>query len=171
MCSTFYNQDFSVFCGNCGFKRFSWVFIGEDSWYSKDSRYTNADMKIYRYLCFYIKVICRRVRIVTALTFWDMRTGDIWDVCLETYRNNRICEKVGYLLRKMQTSRVSNSRILRIENAKCSGYYFDINPNIQWNFQIYISLPLSSYRVGRMGKVLHSVSARVFCKLPFSPVF
>ena len=32
---------------------------------------------------------------------------------------------------------------IRIKNAKFSGYCFDINPNIQWNFQIFISVPLN----------------------------
>ena len=39
-------------------------------------------------------------------------------------------EKLAYFLRKMQTSRVNNSSILRIKNAKFSGYYFYIHPNI-----------------------------------------
>ena len=35
-----------------------------------------------------------------------------------------ILKKVGYFLRKMQTLRVNNLRILTIKNAKFSGYYF-----------------------------------------------
>ena len=27
----------------------------------------------------------------TRFTFWDMRTWDMWKVCLQTFRNNRIC--------------------------------------------------------------------------------
>ena len=42
----------------------------------------------------------------------------------------------------MQTSRVNNSRILRIKNAKFSEYCFYMNTNIQGDFQICISLPL-----------------------------
>ena len=34
------------------------------------------------------------------------------------------------------------TRILRIKNAKFSGYCFNVNPNIQQNFQIGISAPL-----------------------------
>ena len=52
--------------------------------------YTNADLKIYRYLCLHIKTICRRFRFITAFTFWGMHTRYIWNVCLETYRNNRM---------------------------------------------------------------------------------
>ena len=59
-----------------------------------------------------------------------MRTRDIWNVCLQTYRNNRICSKVAYFLRKAQTSPVKNWKILRIENAKFSEYYYYMNPNI-----------------------------------------
>ena len=61
---------------------------------------------------------------------------------LQTYRNNRICWKLVYFLRKTQTLRVNNSRILTIKNAKFSGYYFYINLSILTDFQIYISVPL-----------------------------
>ena len=54
-------------------------------------RCTNADLKIYRYLCLSLKIILRKFRIKTAFTFWVMRTQDIWNVCLQTYRDNRIC--------------------------------------------------------------------------------
>ena len=49
----------------------------------------------------------------------------------------------AYFLRKIQTLRVNNSRILEIKNAKFLGYYFHINLNIFWDFQIYISVPLN----------------------------
>ena len=42
----------------------------------------------------------------------------LWKVCLQTYRVNRICWKVAYFIRKMQTSRVNNSKILKIKNMK-----------------------------------------------------
>ena len=42
----------------------------------------------------------------------------------------------------MQTLRVNNSRILRIQNAKFSGYYFYTNTGIWKDFQICISVPL-----------------------------
>ena len=45
-------------------------------------------------------------------------------------------------LRKMQTLRVNNSRIVWIKNAKFLEYYFFMNTNIEENFQIYISVPL-----------------------------
>ena len=47
-----------------------------------------------------------------------------------------------YFLRNLQTSRANNLRILRIKNAKFSGYYFYKNTTIQGDFQIYISVPL-----------------------------
>ena len=48
--------------------------------------------------------------------------------------------KLAYFLRK----RVNNSRILTVKNAKFSGYYFYINSNIWWDFQICISVPLKN---------------------------
>ena len=37
-------------------------------------RYTDADMKIYVYLHFRIKIICRRFWIIKPFTFWDIST-------------------------------------------------------------------------------------------------
>ena len=101
-------------------------------------------MKIFRCLCLHMKILCRRFRIITGFTFWVMRTRDIWNVCLDSCRNNRIYYKVAYFLRKTQTSRASNSRILRIRNAKFSGYCFYMNPNILGDFRICISVPLKN---------------------------
>ena len=39
-------------------------------------------------------------------------------------------KNVAYLLRKIQTLRDNNSKILRIKNAKFSRYCFYMNPNI-----------------------------------------
>ena len=47
------------------------------------------------------------------------------------------------LLRNLETSRVNNSRILRIKNAKFSGHCFYMNTKIQGDFQICISVPLT----------------------------
>ena len=41
---------------------------------------------------------------------------------------------MAYVLRKIQTLRVNNSKILTIKNAKFSGYYFYLNSNIWWDF-------------------------------------
>ena len=38
---------------------------------------------------------------------------------------------------------MNNSRILRIQNVKFSGYYFYVNTNIQRDFEICISVPLN----------------------------
>ena len=120
-------------------------------------------MKFYWHLGLLIKIICGRFRIIRLFTFFHMCFRDIWNICFETYRNNRICEKVAYFSRKIQVfwvnnsrcekvayfSRkiqvfwVNNSRILRIKNPKLSGYSFHMNPNIQWNFQICIIVPLN----------------------------
>ena len=50
--------------------------------------------------------------------------------CLFTNIQKQQNMKGAYFLRKSQTSRVNNSRILRIKNARFSEYYFYLNPNI-----------------------------------------
>ena len=47
--------------------------------------------------------------------------------------------KLAYFLTKIQTSRVNNSRILRIKNAKFSGFYIYMN-------QEFICHDLNPYR-------------------------
>ena len=101
-------------------------------------------MKILQYVRLYIKIVSHRLRIITPSTPWDMRTLDLRNVCLQTYRNNRMSQKVTYFLRKIQTLPVNNSGILRIQNAKFSGYHFYMNTNIWRDFQIWISVPLIS---------------------------
>ena len=64
-------------------------------------------------------------------------------LCLQTFRNKRICLKVAYFLRNLRTSRANNSRILKIKNAKFSGYWFYMNTNIKGDFEICISVPLT----------------------------
>ena len=51
----------------------------------------NANLKISQYLCFYLKIVCWNFLIKTRFTFWDIRNWDVWKVCLQTFRNNRIC--------------------------------------------------------------------------------
>ena len=36
----------------------------------------------------------------TPFTFWDKHTQDIWNVCLQANKNNRICWKVAYFFKK-----------------------------------------------------------------------
>ena len=100
-------------------------------------------MKFCSYLRFHIKMICRRFRIIRPFTFWDIRTRDMWNVLLQTNRNNRTCWKIAYFLRKTQNLRVKNSLIPRIKNTRFSGCCFHVNPSIQWNFQIYVNVPLN----------------------------
>ena len=66
------------------------------------------------------------------------------NICFQTNRNNRIRQKVVHVLRKIQTLRVNNSINLRTQNTKFSGYYFYMKTSIWRDFQIYISVPLSS---------------------------
>ena len=64
------------------------------------------------------------------------------NVCFQTLRRNRICKKLAYFLRNLQTSRANNLRVLGNKKAKLSGYYFRMNLNIYRNFQISISVLL-----------------------------
>ena len=81
-------------------------------------------MKMYLLLRLHIKITCQRYCIVAQITFWDIRTRDIWNGCLQTYRNNRICYKVAYCLRKIHISRVNYSRIVLGLGMRHSGYCF-----------------------------------------------
>ena len=98
-------------------------------------------MKILQYVRLCIKIVSRRLRIITPFTLWDMRTLDLRNVCLQTYRNNRMRQKVAYFLRKIHTLPVNNSGILRIQNAKFSEYHFYMNADKWRDFQICISVP------------------------------
>ena len=73
-------------------------------------RYTNADLKIYQYLCLHVKLICWRFHIKTFLRF---------EICARV-----ICNFTGKY----------NARILRIKNAKFRGYWFYMNTNINGDF-------------------------------------
>ena len=46
----------------------------------------------------------------------------------------------------MRTLWGNNSRILRMKNAKFSGYHFCMNQNIKGDFQICISVPLNVFK-------------------------
>ena len=48
-------------------------------------------IQIWKYLPPHMKIICWRFHIKTPFTFWDMRTWNMWKVCLQTFRNNRMC--------------------------------------------------------------------------------
>ena len=85
-------------------------------------------MKIYWYLRPHINIICQRF-------------GNYHSVCFLRYTQQRhikylfaetteYVKEEAYFLRKIQTSRVNNSRILKIKNAKFSRDYFYINVNI-----------------------------------------
>ena len=99
-------------------------------------------MKICQYLRLHMKITCWRFHIKTLFTFWDMRTWDMWKVCLQIFRNNRISLKLAYFLINIQTSRGNKSRILKIKTAKFSGYRVYMTTNIQRDFQICICVPL-----------------------------
>ena len=115
-----------------------------------------------------MKMICWRFYIKTPSTFWDMRTWDMSKVCLRTFRNNRICYKIACFLRNLQTSRTNNWIILKIENAKFSGYFFYMNANIERDFQIRISVPLSCFYCGTITIQLNYQYLRAFWMLTSS---
>ena len=75
----------------------------------------------------------------------------LWNVCLLTYRNNRISLKMVYFSRKISISRGNNCRISSINNSKFSGHcclllLYKARPK-KWNFQICISVPLFNCRI------------------------
>ena len=55
--------------------------------------------------------------------------------------------KISLLFNKFTNFTANNSIILRIRNAKFSGYYFYRNTNIKRDFQICFSVPLGLVRV------------------------
>ena len=61
-------------------------------------------MKICHYHTFNIKIIYWRFHIKSCFTFWDIRTWDMSKVCLQTFRNNRVCSKLAYFLRNLLNS-------------------------------------------------------------------
>ena len=119
-----------------------------------------------------MKIICWRFPIKILFTFWDICTWDMWKVCLQTLRNNRICQKLAYFLKNLQTSGANISRILRIKIAKFSGYSFYMNTSIYGDFQICISAPLISTnalatkRLTRIGTVATMTKEPDQSKLP-----
>ena len=83
-------QKSSIFCTNKSHWR-KWLPVNEFWRRCKGTLiFTIADLKICQYFCFYMKTICWRFHIKTFLNFWDIRTWDIWKVCLQTFWNNRI---------------------------------------------------------------------------------
>ena len=94
-----------------------------------------------------LKIICQRLHIKTPFRVRDMGSWDMWKVCLQTWRNNRIRWKLAYFFRNLQTSRANNSIILKFKEAKFSGYCFHMNTNIHVDFQIYISVPMELYYI------------------------
>ena len=113
---------FNIFCSGL-FQGLSSQTGRRSWWFGKDPslyRYINAFLKICQYFCLHMKIICWRFHIKTCFTLWDIRTWDMGKVYLQTFRTNNL----AYFLRHLQTARANNSRILRIKNAKFSGYCF-----------------------------------------------
>ena len=53
----------------------------------------------------------------------------------------------------LQTLRMNNLRILRIQDAKFSWYYFYMNTNIKTDFQICITVPLNLWFLNQKEKI------------------
>ena len=100
-------------------------------------------MKISIYIRVHIKMILWKFRILNPKSFRVIYRQSLWNVYLETFRDNIIRWKVSYFLRKIQTLWVNNSITLWIKNANFSGYYFYENTKIYGDFQICISVPLN----------------------------
>ena len=82
-------------------------------------------MKISLYILTDIKIISWRFCILNLINFSVIHPWRLWKVCLQTYRNNRISQKVAYFLRKKQTLGANNSTILRSKKAKFSGCLYE----------------------------------------------
>ena len=84
---------------------FKWKkYIGVQGQFLKKQKLCKQHVKLHQcrfkicpYLRLHLKIICRRFHMKTPFKVWDMRTWDMWKVCLQTFRNN--------------------SRILRIKRA------------------------------------------------------
>ena len=113
----------------------SWVFIfinlsrlskrefkNLEFWIVHHCRYENLPIS-----SFWHKHDMPKVWNYNTVYFLSYKDRDIWNVCLQKYRNNRINEKVAKFLRKEQTSQVNNSKTLWIKNV---GYCFYKKPNI-----------------------------------------
>ena len=100
-------------------------------------------MKILQYILHHIKNSI--TKIAHYNTFHFLRYARFKYVkCLSTniYKTIKYVKKYPTLLRKIQTLRENNSRILRIRNAKFSAYHFNINTNTWKDFRICIGVPL-----------------------------
>ena len=99
---------------------------------------------------------------VEDFTLKHLLLSEIWTLeicgtfCLKTFRN-KICLWIyyAYIFRNLQTSRANNSTILRIKNARFSGFCFHMNTNILGDFQICISVPL---KFKLLTKFVHSIN-------------
>ena len=78
-----------------------------------------------------MKIICQRFCTLAVFTFWDICTH----ICeMFVYKHTETIESplIAYLLRKIQTSWVNNSRIFRFNYAKFPGHCFCMNP--KWTY-------------------------------------
>ena len=56
--------------------------IGITLFHKLPQKYINADLKICQYIRLHVKIIWWRFRVKKR--FWDMRTWDMWKICLQT---------------------------------------------------------------------------------------
>ena len=99
-------------------------------------------MKILQYIRVYVKN--STIKIAHYKTFHFLRYAHFrFAKCLFTNIQRQLNSlKSSLLFKKNAKFRVNNSRILRIQNGKFSGYHFYMNTTKYRDFQICISVPL-----------------------------
>ena len=75
----------------------------------------------------HIKIIPWKLYILNPKNYRVIYPESFRNVCLQTYRNKRIGQRVAYFLRKTWTFRVHNPRNIKIENAKFPCHHFYMN--------------------------------------------
>ena len=80
------NHSFSIYLFFSNF--YGWMLLGN---VFRVYRYFNADLKMSPYVRVHIKILSRKFRILNARDSRVIYPHSLRNVCLQTYRNNRIC--------------------------------------------------------------------------------
>ena len=112
-------------------------------------------MKIYQYLHFHIKIICRRFCIIILFTFITFFTFECihskYIKCLFTNIQKQQNMLKSYLLFKYKTSRVNDSRILRVKNAKFSWLLYEPEHKVKFSSLHQCTCKTAHIRLNRYG--------------------
>ena len=102
-------------------------------------------METLQHIRLHKKIVSRRLHIITPSLFeiYAFYICKMFASNIKKQQNG--FKKQPTFFKKIETLRLNNSGIIKIENAKCSGYYFNINANMEGDFQICISIPLKNY--------------------------